>query len=196
MSENKTKNVNGKNVENDVDLEKNFKPSYPCGGSPVRKDGSCKKKETCANGDKCSAVSTDAAKKPGKLEVGPDAPVTDEVADSKKSAKRTAKVKPRSDENVGESAANAASEQAKPAEAAKPKEPKTPKVTALPIKTQINQYGFLALGKPDIRAIGLTAFEPPTGAEGKIKAQKLAANQNVEIIAVDLEKKTFTVAIV
>jgi hypothetical protein len=53
-----------------------------------------------------------------------------------------------------------------------PKEPKAPeelKVAEFPFQTTINAYGFIGLGKDELRAIGLSVVEEK-GAKEKLKA--------------------------
>ena len=59
--------------------------------------------------------------------------------------------------NADQNAADAKVEDAKPAKKkkpreSKPKEPAKPKVAAIPFQTTINPYGFIGLGKDELRA--------------------------------------------
>jgi hypothetical protein len=49
----------------------------------------------------------------------------------------------------------------------KPKEPAKPKIAKFPFQTTINPYGFIGLGKSELRAIGLSVCEEK-GAKKKL----------------------------
>jgi hypothetical protein len=82
---------------------------------------------------------------------------------------------------------------------AKPDEAKAPKVkvekapksdiAAFPIKTTINAYGFIGLGKSELRALGLTVINQ------KGVKPKLAAEVPIEISSYDEATQVLTVKI-
>jgi len=71
----------------------------------------------------------------------------------------------------------------------KPKEPAKPKVATFPFKTTINAYGFIGLGKDELRALGLIVCEEK-GAK-----QKLANAVPITFSAWNPETRELTVKV-
>lgn len=80
----------------------------------------------------------------------------------------------------------------KPNEAKAPNKPNAPpqiKVANLPVKAHINQYGFIGLGKSELRALGLTVVDTPKAKE------KLSADVPIELSSYDSASKILTIKI-
>jgi len=70
-----------------------------------------------------------------------------------------------------------------------PKEPAKPKVAEFPFKPTINPYGFIGLGKDELRALGLSVVEEK-GAKEKLKA-----GVPITVSAWNPETKTLTIKV-
>ena len=69
----------------------------------------------------------------------------------------------------------------------KPKEPAKPKVAAFPFQTTINAYGFIGLGKGELRALGLVVSEKG--------GKKIAKEIPITFSAWNPEKRELTVKV-
>ena len=70
-----------------------------------------------------------------------------------------------------------------------PKVPPQPKVASFPVKAHVNIYGFIGLGKDELRALGLTVINTPKAKN------KLSADVPIELTSYDSTAKVLTVKI-
>jgi hypothetical protein len=110
-----------------------------------------------------------------------DAKVSANVPDSKANAHAPAK--------EPESAKASKPKKEKKPKESKPKEPAQPKVATFPFSATINPYGFIGLGKAELRALGLTVCEQK-GAK-----QKMPKEVAITVSAWNPEKKGLTIKV-
>ena len=70
-----------------------------------------------------------------------------------------------------------------------PKVPKEPKVAAFPFKATINPYGFIGLGKDELRALGLKV------SDEKGAKRKMAKEVSITVSAWNPETKELTIKV-
>lgn len=110
--------------------------------------------------------------------------------DHKKKGKKIEKAEKAIEPTIqAEGKAHQESDEKADAQVKKAPEPKVPEVAAFPIKSHVNIYGFLGLGKSELRALGLTVVD------AKGAKNKLSADVPIELTSYDSTAKVLTVKI-